>query len=82
MAMSSLVLATPIGGLCEIIKDGETGLLAKDTSPEAISELLLRALKMNTREREVIQQNALSNVNNNYLWTNIAKQVMEVYECQ
>ena len=82
MAMSSLVLATPIGGLCEIVKDGETGLLARDTSSEAISELLLRALKMNTWEREEIQQNALRNVNKNYLWTNITKQVMEIYERQ
>jgi len=79
MAMSSLVLATPVGGLCELIEDGKTGLLARDTSPDAILELLLRALEVPTQDYEMIRENALANVKKNYLWDKIAMQMIEVY---
>ena len=37
------VIVTPRGALKEIVKDGETGFVAKSTSPEAIAETIKRA---------------------------------------
>jgi len=79
MALSSLVLATPVGGLLELIEDGTTGLLARDTSSEAISELLMRALEMTRERSEVIRKCALAKVTDSFLWNQISAQVMEMY---
>lgn len=79
MALSSLVLATPVGGILELIEDGTTGLLARDTSPEAISELLMRALEMTSERSEIIRKCALTKVTDSYLWNQIAAHVIEMY---
>ena len=38
------VLATSVGAIPSIIKDGETGFIMKDNSPECIAENVIRAL--------------------------------------
>ena len=45
MACGTPVLATPVGGISDIIKDGETGFIMKDNSPECIAENVIRALE-------------------------------------
>jgi glycosyltransferase involved in cell wall biosynthesis len=44
MACGTPVLATPVGGLPDIIKDGETGFIMEDNSPECIAGKVVRAL--------------------------------------
>ncbi len=44
MACGTPVLATPVGAIPDIIKDGETGFIMKDNSPECIAENVIRAL--------------------------------------
>lgn len=38
------VLATPVGAIPDIIKDGETGFIIRDNSPECIAENIIRAM--------------------------------------
>jgi glycosyltransferase involved in cell wall biosynthesis len=38
------VLATPVGAISDIIKDGETGFIMRNNSPECIAENIIRAL--------------------------------------
>ncbi|MFD1112068.1 glycosyltransferase family 4 protein [Pseudoroseomonas ludipueritiae] len=38
------VVATPVGGLSEQLRDGETGLLASATTPEALAEAMARIM--------------------------------------
>ena len=44
MACGTPVLATPVGGIPDLIRDGETGFIMEDNSPECIARNLIRAL--------------------------------------
>ncbi len=44
MACGTLVLATPVGGVPDLIKEGETGFIMEDNSPECIAKNVIRAL--------------------------------------
>ena len=44
MACGTPVLATPVGAIPDIIKDGETGFIMGNNSPECVAENIIRAL--------------------------------------
>ena len=44
MACGTPVLATPVGGIPDVIKDGETGFIIEVNSPECIAENILKVL--------------------------------------
>ncbi len=44
MACGAIVLATPVGGIPDVIKDGETGFIMEDNSLECIAENIIRVL--------------------------------------
>lgn len=44
MACGTAVLATPVGGIPGVIKDGKTGFILKNNSPECIATNVIRAL--------------------------------------
>lgn len=44
MACGTPVLATPVGAIPDVIKDGETGFILQDNSPECIAKNVIRAL--------------------------------------
>jgi len=44
MACGTPVLATPVGAIPDIIRDGETGFIMENNSPECIARNVLRAL--------------------------------------
>jgi len=56
MACSTPVLATPVGGVPDVIKDGETGFIMENNSPEHIARNVIRAL--NHPNQEKIAENA------------------------
>lgn len=45
MACGAVVLATPVGGIPDVIQDGKTGFILEDTSPECIAKNVMRALE-------------------------------------
>lgn len=64
MACGTPVLITPVGTAPEIIRDGETGFILKDNSPECIVESIGRAL--NHPDLEEIVRNAHALVEKEY----------------
>ena len=59
MAYGTPVLATPVGAIQDVIKDGETGFIMKDNSPECIAENVVRALNHPDKECIVGRAEAL-----------------------
>ena len=49
MAMSCPVVSTPVGIAPEVVRDGETGVLAADGTTDALAAALLKALSMRER---------------------------------
>jgi len=56
MACGTPVLATPVGAIPDVIKDGETGFIMENNSPECITRNVIRAL--NHPDLEKITMNA------------------------
>ena len=62
MACGTPVLATRVGGIPDLITDGETGFIMEDNSPECIAENVVRVLKhpnldeIATNARELIEK--------------------------
>lgn len=59
MACGTPVLATPVGAIQDVIKDGETGFILEDNSPACIAENVMRALEHPNLERIVGNARAL-----------------------
>lgn len=60
MACGTIVVATSVGGIPDVIKDGETGFILKDNSPECIAETVLKVLSLSDEELERISENAIA----------------------
>jgi glycogen(starch) synthase len=56
------VLASPNGGMAEMIVDGESGWIAADGSPAGLEAALLRALASSPAEREAMGQRAAETI--------------------
>ena len=59
MACGTIVLATPVGGVPDIIKDGETGFILENNSPECIAQKIIMALNHPNLEKVAIKARAL-----------------------
>jgi len=66
MACGTPVLATPVGGVPDLIEDGETGFIMEDNSPDCIAENVIRALKHPSLEK--IAQNGRMLIESKYAY--------------
>jgi D-inositol-3-phosphate glycosyltransferase len=78
MACGTPVIASQVGGLAFLVKDGETGFHVPDQDPEALCEKLLILLS-NPYQRATMGLRAAENAKN-YAWANIAAQIVDVYK--
>jgi D-inositol-3-phosphate glycosyltransferase len=78
MACGTPVVASQVGGLAYLIKDGETGYVVPNEDPQALSEKL-KTLSENPTLRQKLGQQA-NIYAQNYAWEKIAEQISALYE--
>ena len=78
MACGTPVIASQVGGLAFLVKDGETGYHVPDQAPEALCDKLL--LLLNDPHRRATMGLRAAAYAQDYAWANIAAQMLEVYK--
>ena len=78
MVCSTPVLATPVGGIPDLIKDEETGFIMKMNSPACIAENIMRALEH--PDLEMIVENAKELVEREFTYEAAVKRWKEILE--
>jgi glycosyltransferase involved in cell wall biosynthesis len=78
MACEVPVLATPVGGIPGVIKDGETGFIMENNSPECIAENVIKAL--NDSNLDIIVKNARKLVEKEYAYEAAVERYRKILE--
>lgn len=78
MASGIPVVATDVGGIPYLIKEGENGFLVKDNDVENLSKKIIYLIDQKDAWNEISMRNRAKA--KSYLWSNIADQTTRVYE--
>jgi glycosyltransferase involved in cell wall biosynthesis len=79
MAIGIPVIATPVGGIPELIRDGWSGVLAEQENPQKLSEAIVDLLNDNEK-REYLSNNARRYISDNLTWDKVALKYNAFYE--
>jgi len=79
MAARVPVVASPVGGIVDFLKDGETGLACDPADPENIAVQIIRILTDEPLRRSIIER-AFSMVRERYTWAAVAAAMDRVYK--
>jgi glycosyltransferase involved in cell wall biosynthesis len=79
MACGSIVLANPVGGLVQLITNGDNGLLADPNQSKSLLGLFHASINLNNSAREKIVSNALEMVKEKYSWSKVGSNTLNVY---
>lgn len=77
-AFGTPVVASRTGGLPEVVRDGETGLLVPEKDPEALARAILRLLE-NAELRKAMGQKARAHYLRHFSTESIARRLSELY---
>ncbi|MEK7464059.1 MAG: glycosyltransferase family 4 protein [Patescibacteria group bacterium] len=77
MAAGIPVIATPVGGIVDFLKDGETGLFCEVQNPKSIAQKVEKLIK-DKESRDYIIKNAEQMVGEKYEWGKIAGEMKKV----
>ena len=78
MACGTPVLATPVGGVPDIVKYEETGFIMKNNSPECIARNVIRTL--NNSDLNIIVENARKLIEEEYTYEVTVKRYRKMLE--
>jgi glycosyltransferase involved in cell wall biosynthesis len=78
MACGVPVIATPVGGIVDFLKDRETGIFCKVSDPKSIADAITTLLN-DKKLRDHIIQNALIMVKKDYDWNKIAVDIEGIF---
>ena len=78
MASGTAVIASDVGGIKDIVRDRETGLLVPQKDPKAIAEKILTLCK-NEDLKNTLEENGRGLVEEKYTWSTIAAQFLDMY---
>ena len=77
MAYKKIVLASDVGGMKELIKDGENGILFKSGSIDALEKVLCEIIERDDLKK--IKENAYKYIVNDRNWLKNAKLYNRIY---
>jgi starch synthase len=80
-AFGKPVVATPVGGLPDVVTDGETGLLVPSADAHSLAEAIIMLLKDTARRRRM-GENARRFAETELSWGHIAQKTLAIYERQ
>lgn len=78
MAAGTPVIATPVGGIVDFLRDGETGLFCEVNNPRSVAEKISELLN-NKEFAEKIKINAQNMVEKDYNWDFIAVKMQNIF---
>lgn len=73
------VIASAVGGIVDVIKDRETGLLVPEKDPKALAEAMIEVLENPELGREIGEQ-GFSHVEEYFSWERVSRETLAVYE--
>ncbi len=76
MAAGLPVIATPVGGIVDFLKDGETGLFCRLKNPESVAEQVKKLIN-NPKLKTKLIENASRMVKEKYEWDLVAKNMKD-----
>lgn len=79
MASGLPVIATPVGGIVDFLKEGKTGYLCKPDNPESVALTVKKVIGDPTRKNLIVDE-AFKMVEEKYDWKIIAIQMREVFD--
>ncbi|TAL27283.1 MAG: glycosyltransferase family 1 protein, partial [Nitrospirae bacterium] len=79
MACRLPVIATRIGGVVDIIEDGENGIIVTPGNAEELKEAILRLIE-NSDLAETIAENAYKKIKENYYIGSVADKYIQLYQ--
>lgn len=79
MAVGVPVIGTPVGGIVDFLKDGQTGFLVKPEDPADLAAKIKYVL-ISPEIRKKTVENAFELVNRNYSWDTIAKSFLNIFD--
>lgn len=81
MARGLIILSTPVGGVPEVIKDGENGYLTRDYTEDALTEKILQVQKdINSERIKTIAANARETFINNHSPEKVKQALINYYQ--
>jgi D-inositol-3-phosphate glycosyltransferase len=78
MACGTPVIASEVGGLAYLVRDGETGFTIPDQEPEALCEKI--SWLLNDRDLHATMSQRAVEYAQDYAWEKIATQIVSVYQ--
>jgi len=78
MAAGVPIIATPVGGIVDFLRDGETGLFCRVSDPASIAAKI-KILFANKEMAEALRNNAGELVRKNYGWDSIAVKMEKIF---
>jgi glycosyltransferase involved in cell wall biosynthesis len=78
MACGLPVIGSDVGGIPDIIKDGKTGLLARQKEPESLAEKITKIFSDAPLRRKLVE-NGYQMVEKNFSWDTISEKFIEIY---
>ncbi|MDE2001817.1 MAG: glycosyltransferase family 4 protein [Patescibacteria group bacterium] len=79
MAAGVPVIGTPVGGIVDFLKDGETGFVARPEDPHGVALKMAEILENRKQTDHVVRQ-AQALIHRNYSWETVARMMRNIFD--